>query len=282
MKALSELMPMALSEIDWDSKFSNDGYDATNKTITQQLVELDNLKKGNLTGLDCEVCRNKGFISIYIPETDSSKIDDCECMKVRKSQKNAEQSGMGELLSHRLRDFKATEPFQVVMRDKVKDYILNARTEWFLALGQSGCGKTMICSSICNERMTRYDEDQRKYTQVKYMIWNDYVEKMNKLRFEFDRDHYFYDHAKAELLYIDDLFKGRHTDNDIKLAFDLINYRYNNNLPTIISSEMTIDEIRNLDEALAGRMFQKATERFTVQVGKDEDKNYRFKGLVKL
>lgn len=273
---------MALSEIDWDSKFSNDGYDATNKTITQQLVELDNLKKGNLTGLDCEVCRNKGFISIYIPETDSSKIDDCECMKVRKSQKNAEQSGMGELLSHRLRDFKATEPFQVVMRDKVKDYILNARTEWFLALGQSGCGKTMICSSICNERMTRYDEDQRKYTQVKYMIWNDYVEKMNKLRFEFDRDHYFYDHAKAELLYIDDLFKGRHTDNDIKLAFDLINYRYNNNLPTIISSEMTIDEIRNLDEALAGRMFQKATERFTVQVGKDEDKNYRFKGLVTL
>ena len=275
-------MPMALKEIDWDSKFSNDDYDPTGKTITQQLVELDNAKKGNLTGFDCQICLNKGFVSIYVAETDSSKIDDCECMKVRKSKKIAEQSNMGELLAHRLRDFKVTEPFQEVMRDKVKDYILNARTEWFLALGQSGCGKTMICSSICNERMTHYDENSRKYTQVKYMIWNDYVEQMNRLRFDYDRDNYFFDFAKAELLYIDDLFKGRHTDNDVKLAFDLINYRYNNNLPTIISSEMTIDKIRDLDEALAGRMFQKATERFTVQVGKDETKNYRFKGLVTL
>ena len=276
------MIPKELNAIDWESKFYNDGYDPTGKTITQQLVELDNLKKGSLTGFDCDICLNKGFVSIYVKESDSSKIDECECMKVRKSRKIAEDSNMGDLLMHRLNDFKAVEPFQEVMKYKTTDYILNARREWFLALGQSGCGKTMICSSIINERMTRYDEVNRKYMQVKYMIWNDYVDSMNKLRFDYDKENYFNDYAKTDLLYIDDLFKCRSTNNDVRLAFDIINYRYNNNLPTIISSELTIDEIRSIDEALAGRMFQKATERYVVQIGKDESKNYRFKGIVTL
>lgn len=265
-------MPMALKEIDWDSKFSNDDYDPTGKTITQQLVELDNAKKGNLTGFDCQICLNKGFVSIYVAETDSSKIDDCECMKVRKSKKIAEQSNMGELLAHRLRDFKVTEPFQEVMRDKVKDYILNARTEWFLALGQSGCGKSMVCASICNQRL-------KEYRQVKYMIWNEFVDRLKRMKYDLDRDEFFNEYAKAEILYIDDLFKGKVTDSDVNIAFQLINERYNANSVTIISSELLLNDLRDIDEAIAGRMKEKAKS-YCIQVGKDSSKNYRFKDEV--
>ena len=63
-------------------------------------------------------------------------------------------------------------------------------------------------------------------------------------------------------------------------AFRLINYRYNNDLVTIISSELLISELRAIDEAIAGRMKQKATNRFMVQIGRNEERNYRFKDEV--
>lgn len=283
MKSLSQLALKLSKEIDWDSKLT-DNYDAREKTITQQLVELDNQRTGNLKDFDCDLCLNRGFITYYDKDNDTSYIDDCECMKVRRSKKNAEESGMKELLSHKLRFFDAVEPFQVEMKEKAKDYILNAQKskEWFLALGQSGCGKTHICSSICNERMTHYDEDKKRYIQVKYMIWNDFVDKLKQMSFDSDRDNYFNEYSKAEVLYIDDFLKGKFTDTDLNYAFRLINYRYNNDLVTIVSSELLISELRAIDEAIAGRMKQKATNRFMVQIGRNEERNYRFKDEVVL
>ena len=130
---------------------------------------------------------------------------------------------MKDLLSHKLRFFDATEPFQVEMKEKAKDYILNAHRskEWFLALGQSGCGKTHICSSICNERMTHYDEDRKRYTQVKYMIWNDFVDKLKRMNYDLDRDDYFNEYSKAEVLYIDDFLKREIHRCRLKLCFQI-------------------------------------------------------------
>ena len=39
------------------------------------------------------------------------------------------------------------------------------------------------------------------------------------------------------------------TQGDINIAFEIINYRYINDLITIISSELLLDEIINIDEA---------------------------------
>ena len=50
MKSLSQLALRLSKEIDWDSKLT-DNYDPKEKTITQQLVELDNQRKGNLKNL---------------------------------------------------------------------------------------------------------------------------------------------------------------------------------------------------------------------------------------
>ena len=179
---------------------------------------------------------------------------------------------MGELLSHKLRDFKATEPFQEVMRDITKGYILNARTEWFLGLGQSGIGKSMICSSICNQRL-------KEFHQVKYMIWNEFVDRLKRMNYDLERDSYFDEYAKAEILYIDDLFKGKVTETDVNYAFRLINERYNKNLVTIVSSELLLKDLREIDEAIAGRLKEKARN-YCIQVGKDSGKNYRLKDEV--
>ena len=277
MKSLSQLALKLSKEIDWDSKLT-DNYDAGEKTITQQLVELDNQRKGNLKDFDCDLCLNRGFITYYDKDNDTSYIDDCECMKVRKSKKNAEESGMKELLSHKLRFFDAVEPFQVEMKEKAKDYILNAQKskEWFLALGQSGCGKTHICSSICNERMTHYDEDKKSYVQVKYMIWNEFVEHLKKMKYDLDQEEYFNSFAKAEILYIDDLFKGKITDSDINIMYEIINYRYFKNLPIITTSEKTVDDLIEIDEAIGSRLYEMSKNYVVTILG--NKLNYRIYG----
>ena len=61
------------------------------------------------------------------------------------------------------------------------------------------------------------------------------------------------------MLYIDDLFKGNVTGADLNLAFQLINARYNDRkLITILSSELTLSEIIEQDEALGGRIYERA------------------------
>ena len=261
-------MNKATNEMNSDCSYSND------KSTTELLVELDNERTGNLKHFDCVKCKNRGFITKYNKANDTSFIVNCECLKIRNTVKNMNNSQLGELLTHKLRDFKAVEPFQKSMRDITKGYILKARTEWFLALGQSGIGKTMICASICNQRL-------KEFHQVKYMIWNEFVDKLKRMSYDSDRDDFFNEYAKAEILYIDDLFKGKVTETDVNVAFQLINERYNTNLVTIVSSELLLKDLREIDEAIAGRLKEKA-KNYCIQVAKDSSKNYRFKDEIVL
>ena len=45
---------------------------------------------------------------------------------------------------------------------------------------------------------------------------------------------------KAKVLLIDDLFKGSITGSDVNIMFEIINYRYLNGLPLIVSCERVL------------------------------------------
>ena len=243
------------------------------KSADEVLIEIDSKRTYRPQGAyDCPICGNKGGIAAYKKETRQVWWKACSCLENKKNLVNVEKSGLGELLDYRVNDFIATDEFQKEMKSKAVDYIRHATKEWFLALGQSGCGKTMLCSAICNQRL-------REGKVVKYIIWSEFVSIIKTIKSEEDRNKHYHEYLKAEVLYIDDLLKGNPTDYELKVAFQTINYRYNNKLPTVISSELLIDDLRKLDDAIASRMCQYAQERFTIQVGKDEDKNYRFKGI---
>ena len=83
----------------------------------------------------------------------------------------------------------------------------------------------------------------------------------------------------VKALYIDDLFKTKKkippTDADIMLAFEIINSRYNNkDLLTIISTERSIDDIIQYDEALGSRIYHRSKNYCVSLVG---DPNWRLK-----
>ena len=85
---------------------------------------------------------------------------------------------------------------------------------------------------------------------------------------------------------LDDFFKcgqveggvQKPTAADVNLAFEILNHRYNNpGFITIISSESTLDEIFSIDEAVGGRIGERAQGHVINLSGKE--KNYRRKML---
>lgn len=58
------------------------------------------------------------------------------------------------------------------------------------------------------------------------------------------------------------------------MTFELLDYRYNNDLPTILSGVMTFDQLLKLDQAIAGRIREKC-EPYLVNITPGAGKNYR-------
>lgn len=250
----------------------------------QHFVDMDNSRKGTLnqSDFDCSKCKNKGWIAVVQTYNDTyvQATQSCECMRVRKAIHNTKNSGMGDLLAHRLEHYQVTDEWQKRILDKATCYLENETDSWFTIIGQSGAGKTMICSAIAYELLQRYQ-------QVKFVAWTEFVEKLKRMKFDADRGDYFSEYSNCEVLYIDDLFKGslnyddsgrlKVNQTDVKYAFQLINERYNKRLVTIISSEFLIDDIKhNVDEAIAGRIKERSTS-YCVQIKKDMNRNYRFR-----
>jgi DNA replication protein DnaC len=139
-------------------------------------------------------------------------------------------------------------------------------------LGQVGSGKTHLLMAVSNNLLS-------KGIQVRYF---EFVEEFNDLKSDFNRFKKKIDRLKeVEVLFIDDLFKGREhpTAFEATQMFGIINYRYLNKKPILISSEHTIDSLVEIDEAIGSRIFEMCHD-FIVQIKGDlKELNYRLKDL---
>ena len=60
--------------------------------------------------------------------------------------------------------------------------------------------------------------------------------------------------------------------------YDIINHRYLNNLPILLSSELNFGEMLAVDEAIASRLFEMCKQ-YTKSINKNAKLNYRMKEL---
>ena len=167
----------------------------------------------------------------------------------------------------RFDNFTAESDWQRNMKAVAVHYAQNP-DDWMLLSGQSGCGKTHLCTAVAGTLLDRN-------IPVRYMRWR--IDS-GKLKANYAEPEQVYaelsKYINTPCLYLDDLFKGKITDSDIKLAFALIDGRYSANRKTIISTERTPEELLDIDEATGGRILEKCREHmFTVR--KDRSKNYR-------
>lgn len=230
---------------------------------------------GNLTGYDCKKCKNKGVI--YYEKDGYEYFRNCECMKVRRSIERIEKSGLKKALGkYTFENYKADEPFQKYIKTKASDFLSDFKDKWFYIGGQVGCGKTHICTAIVGELL-----NQGK--SARYMQWRDDIVKIKANANTDDYNRLIEPFKKVEVLYVDDLFKTEKgktpTTADINIAFEIFNYRYiNDNLITLISSEKTIDELIDIDEAVASRIYE-MSRKYCICINPDKNKNYRLKKI---
>lgn len=237
----------------------------------RQRMEWENAIPGSLTGYDCPDCKNRGY---------NTEIRDgylvsvpCKCMATRRSIRNLEKSGMKELVDrHTLENFQEKQSWQSAMKQRAVDYLEHGGGRWFSALGSVGAGKTHICTAICGELLKRGKE-------VRYMLWRDMSVKLKAAVNEADEyDRLIWPLKRARVLYIDDLFKternGKISQADINLAFELLNYRYcGKKLITVISSERTMNELLDIDEAIGSRISERCGPEYCVEL--EGKKNWR-------
>lgn len=218
--------------------------------------DLSNKTPGNLGGLDCPVCLNRGYVAEV---RDGYLVTvDCECMVKRRCLRYIERSGMKALLDrYTLERFQTPAPWQDWMKRTAMAYLEDWREKWFAALGAVGAGKTHICTAICGELLNAGQE-------VRYMLWRDESVLLKGLV----NDPEEYERRirvlkTTPVLYIDDLFKTRKGEEiraaDVNLAFEILNARYcAPKLSTILSSEKTLDELMAIDEAIGSRIYEKS------------------------
>lgn len=239
----------------------------------QQWCDRRNAKAGTLTGYDCTECINRGFFAI-VEKSDYGSVvayKDCSCKNIRKSLDIIKTNGLDKASFD---NFEDSEDWQKHLKATVHSFVDNTKGEWLYISGQTGCGKTHICSAALRALAIRYR------VQIAVFKWQENAKRLKQLVNDAEYASQISHYKTTKVLYIDDLFKCKRgespTNADVNLAFEIIDYRYCKNLLTVISSEFSIDDIIDFDEALGGRI-KEMCGKFILNIAPDKSKNYRLR-----
>jgi len=238
----------------------------TGMTSTSMTTEYDGneyLHRWGLDNVQCEKCHNTG----YITEIRDGILysNPCSCLKERVSKRRLKQSGMEDMAARNTFDNFSAETKQLAKIKDAADRYANNPSGWFYLCGRSGSGKTHLCTAMCQTII-------KAGTEVGMMMWREDSRRLKAMVNDPEAETLLHDLKNIPVLYIDDFFKGGITEADVRLAFEILNYRYNNSwLLTIISSEYDLKSVFGSDEALASRIYERAKG----NVFKMPDKNWR-------
>lgn len=259
----------------------------------QYRADLDNKTKGDLDdGVDCPRCMNRGFITeVRYDERFQRHYPvavPCICQKQRAANRRLRRSGLAEVLEKKTFDaYETPNEGRKLVKAAAMRFASDPGDRWFFIGGQSGAGKSHLCTAIGGEMLKQGKE-------LRYMLWRDEIVHIKAVVNDPAEYGPMMDSLKrAEVLYIDDLFKMGKDDKgqvkaptagDVNAAFELLDYRYRvSGLTTIISSERTLPELNEIDEAIAGRIAEKSKEGgFCLNLKKDPEWNWRMRGMVDL
>ena len=261
----------------------------------QREVDYFNKQPGDLNGYkgciyDCETCKNKGEIAVIqycdFYKSDVFAIAICKCMTIRESMHRIKKSGLAGLIDKcTFENFNVTDDWQRKAKLTAQTFAANvpqSQSAWLYIGGQVGSGKTHLCAAVTSKYL-------HEGKSARYMLWrDDSVELKAVVNDDEEYEKLIKPLKTVDVLYIDDLFKAgkdfktvktgqyeRPTAADIKLAFEILNYRYNNpHLVTIISSELSIADILDFDEAIGSRIYERS-KGYRVEIGHDQIRNYR-------
>ncbi len=227
------------------------------------------------SGIDCPLCKNKGTVAVLDEEAPRMVVRFCSCRSRRATALRLKRCGMLDRARVcTFERFRTDTPLQARMKELAAAWLEDETGRWLAFCGQSGAGKTHLCTAAFVQAVARRELDGE------YMLWGRALREIKSRLFE-EGAALLERYKTAPLLYIDDLFKGRAdlplSDADLRLAFELLDYRYSKALPTILSTERSFPQLAALDEAIAGRLRERCGP-YLINIAPGPEKNYRFRG----
>lgn len=217
---------------------------------TYDRAAIVNSITGDLGELDCPKCKNRGWIAYN--DGDGVVYERCDCMPKRRALRGIRESGLSALLEdYRLDNYETPEPWQESALAKARQYAEDPGKSWFYIYGLPGTGKSHLCTGICGALLESGHD-------VRYMLWRDVSRELKAVANDTAFNELAAPYKRCAVLYIDDFLKGGMGDADKRLAFELLNSRYNSRRPTLISSELSIDAVLDWDEAIGSRIYERA------------------------
>lgn len=256
----------------------------------QDRADLENKMPGSLgDGVDCKVCLNRGSVCVVRRDEETGReylvAARCKCMAQRAANRALKRSGLESAVKRlTFEAYQTPHDWQVAAKEAAERFCKERGGAWFFIGGQSGAGKTHLCTAIAGELM-------RAGMPLRYMLWRDEIARIKSVVYDYEElERIMSGLKRAKVLYIDDLFKrgkgpggdaADPTTADIDHTFEVLNTRYlDPALVTIISSERTLDELMYIDEAVAGRIAEKTKGVYCINLRKDPEKNWRMGALL--
>lgn len=199
-------------------------------------------------GNACTICKGTGYVREDVPfgHPDFGQPIECTCKKARKRERRRQQllalsrlESMRAFRDARLATFNPRVPGVQEAFEAAASFAADPRG-WLVLVGDHGCGKTHLAVAIawaCLE-------------QGQVVLFTIVPDLLDHLRAAFNPDtaevydELFARMCEAEVLVLDDLGSQQNTEWAKEKLFQLLNYRYNAELPTVITANTLACESR--------------------------------------
>lgn len=200
----------------------------------------------------CPKCKGAGYLRSNVPfgHPNFGKPIACECKEEERKEKRRQQlrtlSNLDAFRDRNFADFQVNvtiaEGFNAACNFADDPY------GWLVLVGPNGCGKTHLAAAIANQCVD----------QGAVVLFEAVPDLLDHLRAAFAPtaeevyDQLFSKMREAELLVLDDLGAQQSTAWANEKLFQLLNYRYNREMPTVITANQK--GIQAIDERIRSRL----------------------------
>jgi len=200
----------------------------------------------------CPKCKGAGYLRSNVPfgHPNFGKPIACECKEEERKEKRRQQlrtlSNLDAFRDRNFADFQVNvtiaEGFNAACNFADDPY------GWLVLVGPNGCGKTHLAAAIANQCVD----------QGAVVLFEAVPDLLDHLRAAFAPtaeevyDQLFSKMREAELLVLDDLGAQQSTAWANEKLFQLLNYRYNREMPTVVTANQK--GIQAIDERIRSRL----------------------------
>lgn len=201
----------------------------------------------------CSRCQGAGYLRADVPfgHPHFGKAIACECKEAERRAKRRQQlremSNLDALRDQNFQTFNARVP-GVQEAYKATSAFAENPEGWLLLVGPNGCGKTHLAAAIANQALD----------SGAVVLFEPVPDLLDHLRAAFAPssnevyDQLFAKMREAEVLILDDLGAQQSSSWANEKLFQLLNYRYNMGMPTVITANLK--GIQGVDERIRSRL----------------------------